>query len=109
MLLTPKQPHEKAHGASMPSIPVAQLHEHGQDMVIVIMDSAFARAAPNHQEATISQLQALAKLNGLKGTIAMVWDAGGKMDYLVPQPWHEFFRSITLDDVRGRINAEIKW
>lgn len=93
----------------MPSIPVAQLHEQGQDMVIVIMESAFARASPTQQEATITQLQALAKLNGLKGTIAMVWDAGGRMDYLVPQPWHDFFRSITLDDVRGRINAELKW
>jgi len=93
----------------MPSIPVAQLHEQGQDMVIVIMDSAFARASPTQQEATISQLQARANLSGLKGTIAMVWDAGGKMDYLAPQPWHDFFRSITLDDVRSRINAEIRW
>ena len=93
----------------MPSIPVATLHEQGQDMVIVIMDQGFARAAPKQQEATISQLQALAKLNGLKGTVAMVWDDGGKMNYLIPQPWHEFFQSITLDDVRARINAEIKW
>ena len=67
-------------------------------MVIVIMETAFARASPTQQEATISQLQALAKLNGLKGTIAMVWDAGGKMDYLAPQPWHDFSCSITLDD-----------
>jgi hypothetical protein len=93
----------------MPSIPVAQLHEQGQDMVIVIMDSAFARAAPHHQEATIGQLQALAKLNGLKGAVAMVWDDGGKMNYLAPQPWRDFFSSITLNDVRSRINAEIKW
>jgi hypothetical protein len=109
MLMTWKQVRENRHGAAMPSIPVAQLREQGQDMVIVIMDSAFARAAPNHQEATISQLQALANLNGLKGTIAMVRDAAGRMDYLAPQPWHDFFRSITLDDVRSRINAEIKW
>lgn len=93
----------------MPSIPVAQMNEQGQDMVIVIMDRGFAGAAANQQEATISQLQALAKLNGLKGTVAMVWDEGGKMNYLIPQPWHEFFQSITLDDVRARINAEIKW
>ena len=39
----------------------------------------------------------------------MVWDAGGKLDYLAPQPWHDFFRSLTLDDVRSRINAEISW
>ena len=36
-------------------------------------------------------------------------DEGGKMNYLIPQPWHAFFQSITLDDVRVRINAEIKW
>jgi hypothetical protein len=93
----------------MPSIPVAQLHEQDQDMVIVIMDPAFARASPTQQEATIGQLQAKAQACGLKGTIAMVWDAGGRMDYLVPQPWHDFFRSITLEDVRRRINAEIAW
>jgi hypothetical protein len=93
----------------MPSIKVAQLHEQGQDMVIVIMDPAFARATPTQQEATIGQLQARSNASGLKGTIAMVWDANGKMDYLAPQPWHDFFRSLTLDDVRSRINAEISW
>ncbi len=93
----------------MPSIKVAQLQEQGQDMVIVIMDSAFARASPTQQEATIGQLQSLSNGSGLKGTVAMVWDVDGKMDYLVPQPWHEFFRSLTLDDVRSRINAEISW
>lgn len=93
----------------MPSIQVAQLHEQGQDMVIVIMAPAFARALPTQQEATIAQLQEKAKACGLKGLIAMVWDAGGKMDYLVPQPWHDFFRCITLDEVRSRINAEISW
>ena len=29
----------------MPSIPVTHLHEQGQDMVIVIMETAFARAS----------------------------------------------------------------
>lgn len=93
----------------MPSIKVAQLHEQGQDMVIVIMESSFAGASPAQQEATIGQLQARAKASNLKGAVAMVWDANGKMDYLVPQPWHNFFSSITLDDVRSRINAEIAW
>jgi hypothetical protein len=93
----------------MPSIKVAQLNEQGQDMVIVIMDPAFALASPTQQEATIGQLQAKSNACCLKGTVAMVWDDGGRMDYLVPQPWHEFFRSITLDDVRGRLNAEISW
>jgi hypothetical protein len=99
----------KARGAFMPSIKVAQLNEQGQDMVIVIMDPAFARASPTQQEATIGQLQAKAKACGLTGTVAMVWDDSGRMDYLVPQPWHEFFRSITMEDVRSRLNAEISW
>jgi len=93
----------------MPSIPVAQLNEQGQDMVVVIMDPRFAQASPTQQEATIGQLQQRSDACGLKGTIALVWDAGGRMDYLIPQPWHDFFRSLTLDDVRARINAEIRW
>lgn len=93
----------------MPSIQVAKLNEQGQDMVIVIMDPAFARASPTQQEATIAQLQSRSNASGLSGTIAMVWDAGGKMNYLAPEPWHDFFRSITLDDVRRLINAEISW
>jgi hypothetical protein len=93
----------------MPTIKVAQLHEQGQDMVIVIMDPAFAKASPTQQEATIGQLQEKAGASGLKGTIAMVWSFGGKMDYLAPQPWHDFFSSITLEDVRSRLNAEIVW
>jgi len=98
-----------SHGAAMPSIKVAQLNEQGQEMVIVIMDSSFARASLSQQEATIEQLQSLSNASGLKGTVAMVWDADGKMDYLVPQPWHEFFRSLTLEDVRSRVNADISW
>jgi hypothetical protein len=93
----------------MPSIKVAQLNEQGQDMVIVVMDPAFTEASPTQQEATIAQLQSLSNASGLKGTIAMVWDAGGTMGYLAPEPWRDFFSSITLDDVRGRINAEISW
>jgi hypothetical protein len=75
----------------MPSIKVAQWREQDQDMVIVIMDPAFARASPTQQEATITQLQTRSDACGLKGTIAMVWDAGGKLDYLVPQPCMIFF------------------
>ena len=93
----------------MPSIAVANLTEQSQDMVIVIMDKAFAQANPNLQEATIGQLQTRSNACGLKGTVALVWDAGGRMDYLIPEPWHDFFRSITLDDVRQRLNAEIRW
>jgi len=93
----------------MPSIKVAQITEQGQDMVIVIMSPDFARASPTQLEATIKQLQGLSKNAGLKGTVAMVWDSAGKMDFLAPQPWREFFESITLDDVRARINAEIAW
>jgi hypothetical protein len=100
---------QKASGVAMPSIKVAQLNEQGQEMVIVIMDPGFAGATPTQQEATIGQLQAKAKACGLKGTVAMVWDAGGKMDYLVPQPWRDFFSSISLDDVRALLNAEISW
>jgi hypothetical protein len=93
----------------MPSIKVAQLHEQDQDMLIVIMDPAFATATPTQQEATIGQLQEKAFASGLKRTIAMVWDFGGKMDYLAPQPWHDFFSNITLKDVRSWLNAEITW
>lgn len=93
----------------MPSIPVANIHEQGQDMIIVIMDPGFVKATPTQQEATIGQLQQRAEASGLKGLVAMVWNAGGKLDYLAPQPWHAFFASITLDDVRARINAEIRW
>jgi hypothetical protein len=93
----------------MPSIKVAQLNEQGHEMVIVIMDSAFARASPTQQEATIAQLQSRSNASGLKGTIVMVWDAGGKMNYLAPQPWRDFFHSMTLDDVRSLLNAEISW
>jgi len=93
----------------MPSIQAAQLNEQGQDMVIVVMDPAFARASPTQQEATIAQLQALSRASNLQGTVALVWDAGGRMDYLAPAPWHEFFRGLTLEDVRARLNAEISW
>ncbi|MBB4197779.1 hypothetical protein CCR94_11855 [Rhodoblastus sphagnicola] len=93
----------------MPSIPVANLTEQGQDMVIVIMDPRFVQANPSQQEAVIGQLQARSDACGLKGTVALVWDGGGWMDYLAPQPWHDFFRGVTLDDVRARINAAITW
>lgn len=94
----------------MPHFKVAHLHEQGQDMIIVPLDSSFGRRITQDQNDIISDLQAHAHAAGLAGTVVPVWDnGGGRMAFVAPRPWHPFFKSINLRLIAMNLNKELCW
>lgn len=94
----------------MPRYKVAHLREQGQDMVIIPLDSSFGFKVEQDRAAIIDELQARSTAAGLRGTVVPVWPgAGGRMNFIAPQQWHPFFRSLNLFIVQRNLNKEIFW
>lgn len=93
----------------MPRFNVAHLHEQGQDMIIVPLDSNFGAKSHGDQRAITADLQWHANDAGLRGTVVPVWDHSGRMAFIAPQQWHPFFQSINLRFVAANVNREISW
>lgn len=93
----------------MPNIRVAHLRQQGQDMVIVPLDQTFGYKSEREQSDVIDELQMRSASAGLRGTVVPVWDSSGRMAFIAPQPWHPFFRSISLAQVYSNLNKELHW
>jgi len=79
-------------------------------MIIVPLDRSFGSKSEDVQHDTVRELQMRCRTAGLKGTVVPVWDSGGgRMAFIAPQPWHSFFRSLSLSQVWENLNREINW
>ena len=94
----------------MPSFEIAHLNQSGQNMVIVPLDSNFGHKTTSDQRSVIAELQLRSNAAGLAGTVVPVWDSGGdRMSFIAPNPWHPFFKSISLGFVGANINKTLSW
>ena len=93
----------------MPRFRIAHLREQGQDMIIVPLESQFGNQPDGTQHAIIGELQAHARGAGLAGRIVAVWESGGRMHFIAPQPWHSFFQSLSMPGILRNINKELSW
>ena len=92
----------------MTTFEVAHLREQGQDIIIVVVADAFGSYGNIKQNQLCQLLQEAASSAGLAGTVVPVWDAGfGRLGFLAPNPWHSYFRGLTLADVAVNINREL--
>jgi hypothetical protein len=94
---------------TMHNFKIAHLREQGQDLIIVPLESSFGSKSDDDQRAAIAELQAHARGAGLAGTIVPVWESGGRMSFIAPQPWHSFFKGLSMQHVRQNINKELSW
>jgi len=79
-------------------------------MIIVPLESSFGSKIGSDQQAAIAEFQIRARAAGLAGTIVPVWNSGGgRMAFIAPQPWHPFFRSLSLQAVAASINKTLSW
>lgn len=83
---------------------IAHLREQGQQMIIIPLDSQFEHKSSAAQHDTIEALQACASNAGLAGTVVVAWQAGNRVKFIAPQPWHPFFRSLTWNDILRNLN-----
>jgi hypothetical protein len=86
---------------------IAHIQEHGQDMIIVPLESAFHSRSAQDKEAFRLALRRCAASANLKGDVCLAWTYGGRFYSLAPQPWRPFFKSIGMDYVHGRINRKL--
>lgn len=94
----------------MPHMKIAHLREQGQDLIIVPLDSGFGMKSPSDQQSAIGEIQWCARNAGLAGRVVPVWDnGGGRMAFIAPQPWHPFFKSLSLSTVWANLNKELSW
>ena len=93
----------------MPSFKVAHIHEQGQDMIVVPVESNFGASTNGEQSDFINELQMRSLNAGLKGTIVPIWVSGRQVRFIAPTPWHPFFQSISMSFVHANINREIYW
>lgn len=93
----------------MPRFEVAHIHQPGQDMVIVLLERAFGRAPDREQQGIILELQARSRAAGMRGTVVPVWDEGGRLGSIPPQPWRLFFESITPQWLAANLNKQLYW
>jgi hypothetical protein len=93
----------------MPRYKVAHIREQGVDLIIIPLNSAFHDKNDQEKSEIICQLQTRANGAGLAGTVVPVWDMGNRMEFIAPQTWHPFLRSISWQFVLDKINREIFW
>ena len=93
----------------MPRFKVAHVHEQGQDMVVVPLDDSFDHKSNEAQIEITRELQLHSARAGLNGTVVPVWNKSGRMAFIAPKAWHQFFKSISLHTVFANINKEIYW
>ncbi len=87
---------------------VAHIREQGVDLIIIPLDSSFARKGSAEQNRIATSLELCARSAGLAGTVVPVWDnGGGRMGFLAPNNYHSFFRSIDLRFVSMNVNREL--
>jgi hypothetical protein len=95
---------------AMPSYDVAHINEQGVDLIIIPLDSSFGWKTKQQQSDIKADLQLHANAARLAGTVVPVWDAGGgRMGFLAPTQWHQFFSSINLQFVAANINKSLCW
>ena len=93
----------------MPRFKVAHLHEQGQDMVIIPLESSFGLKSELEKNEIIKELQLHSRGAGLKGTVIPVWESSGRTHFIAPRPWHPFFESMPLQQIWANINKELSW
>lgn len=92
----------------MQKFKVAHLNEQGQDIIIILVNNNFGYISNSEQNQIKNSLQLCATSAGLKGTVVPVWDAGmGRMGFLAPSAWQNFFMNLNLTFVYSNINREL--
>ena len=92
----------------MTSFDVAHFSQQGQQIVVVFVSRTFGHKTNVAQNEVRDSLQACAAQAGLAGTVVPVWDAGGgKMGFLAPGPWRNFFKGLNLATLARNVNRKL--
>ncbi|AEJ02194.1 hypothetical protein Nit79A3_2422 [Nitrosomonas sp. Is79A3] len=91
----------------MSTYEVAHIHEQGQHMIIIPLNSNFAKKTQDDQIKIKNSLQACANDAKLKGVVVPVWKDGNNMMFIAPPNWHAFYKSVSWDWVITNLNKTL--
>jgi hypothetical protein len=91
----------------VPKFKIAHIKQDDVNLIIVPLAPAFGELAANEKDQIITLLQDCSVAAQLRGRVVPVWDGGGRMHFIAPPEWHNFFRTLKLRTVRAHLNREI--
>lgn len=86
---------------------IAHIHEQGQDLIIIPLESSFGSKSEADQSDVIDALQECATSAGLAGAVIPVWRSGGSVHFIGPPPWHPYLKSLTWNAIMRNINKRL--
>ena len=93
---------------AMPTFQVAQLHQDGQDVIIVPVDRSFGKRSAAEQARIQEAFQRSAVAVEMRGVVVPVWeDSSGRMAFRAPPPFHDFLKSIDMVYVATALNRTL--
>lgn len=93
---------------AMPTFQVAQLHQDGQDVIIVPVDRSFGKRSAAEQARIQEAFQRSAVAVEMRGVVVPVWeDSSGRMAFRAPPPLHDFLKSIDMVYVATALNRTL--
>lgn len=94
----------------MPRYEIAHLQVQGQDAILIALDRGFALKSDAEKEEIREEFQMRCRSAGLRGHVALVWDAGGgSMGFIGPPNWRSYLRSINVAYAIANRNRYIEW
>ncbi|MEF9672523.1 hypothetical protein QNM99_10265 [Pseudomonas sp. PCH446] len=95
-------------GTKMAKYKVAHIHEQGNDMIIIPLDSSFNSKTDGQQADAMEAFQIAASSAGLRGSVVLIWKSGSYVKFRGPQQWHPFLKSPGIYQlVMANINKEL--
>lgn len=92
----------------MASFDIAHINEQGVDLILIPLDKSFGNKTAQEQNAIIDSLQICSTQAGLRGTVIPVWlDTLNRMNFIAPNNYHPFLRSIDFHFVQRNINKRL--
>lgn len=91
----------------MTTFDIAHVKEQGINLIIVPLASSFGSKPSIAQRQIINGLETAARTAGLAGTVVPIWPTGHGHQFIAPQNWHPFFKSISWQQVMASINKRL--
>ncbi|MNN64145.1 hypothetical protein D3C81_1795710 [compost metagenome] len=78
-------------------------------MIIAPLASSFEHKTANDQMTAVDEIQLAARSAGLRGTVAVVWQSGGRIKFIGPRQWHRFLGSLSMQRIQMNLNKTLSW
>jgi hypothetical protein len=91
----------------VPKYKIAHLKQNDVNLIVIPVAPVFSELTAGEKDQVIAVMQDYAVAAQLRGRVVPVWDVGGRMHFIAPQEWHNFFRTLKMRTIRANLNREL--